>query len=148
MFCAFCYFYIVARINSFIHLFSSVMSCLGRNTSHTRFFVLLCVFFFYMICTIFCILYFLSRSALSSGCRSNCILWFLNPPLSLIYGPDEASGAQTCVTCEFIFPSSVMMPADSVFQLLMAYCSEVNIDPCALVYCVQFVFVLLDPSHP
>lgn len=67
---------------------------------------------------------------------------------ALIYGPDEVSGAQTRVTCAFIFPSSVTMPADSVFQLLMAYCSEVNIEPCALVYCVQFVFVPLDPSRP
>lgn len=99
-------------INLFIHFLPSCHVWGAILHTHTFFCFVMCFFFLHDLHNI---LYFIS------GCRSNCILCFLNLPLSLIYGPDEVSGAQTCTTCAFIFPSSVTMPAESVFQLLMAY---------------------------
>lgn len=124
-------------IYSFI-FFRHVMS--GAQYFKHTFFCFVMGFLFYMICTIFCILY---RDA---AVTVFCAFWTCRCPLFMVQMRYREHKREWRVRLFFL--SSVTMPADSVFQLLMAYCSEVNIDPCALVYCTQFVFVPLDPSHP
>lgn len=81
-----CYFYIVARINESIHSFSSVMSCLGRSTSHTHTFFCfdMCFFFFYMICTIFCIFCPVLLCPRDAAVTLFCAFWTCRCPLLMV----------------------------------------------------------------